>query len=162
MKRMNMKRLLILVVLVVIGLLLLSVALVQSGENRNFRAHLSGSNEVPAVNTQAQGHAIFQLSKDGSSLHYKLIVANIDDVFAAHIHCAPAGQNGPIGVTLFGGAVVTINGILAEDDITAPNEGNACGWDDLEDVVSAIQSGGAYVNVHTNANPGGEIRGQVH
>ena len=154
-----MKRIMILVAAV---LIMISVALVQAGENRNFRAHLSGSNEVPAVNTQAQGQAIFQLSKDGSSLHYKLIVANIDDVFAAHIHCAPAGQNGPIGVTLFGGAVVTVNGILAEDDITAPNEGNACGWDDLEDVVSAIQSGDAYVNVHTSANPGGEMRGQIH
>jgi hypothetical protein len=153
-----MKRIMILVAAV---LLMISVAFVQADENRNFRAHLSGANEVPSVDAYAQGQATFQLSKDGNSLHYKLIVANIDDVFASHIHCAPAGQNGPIGVTLYSGGVVTVNGVLAEDDIIAPNAGNACGWDDLEDVVSAIQSGDTYVNVHTSVNPGGEMRGQI-
>lgn len=132
------------------------------GHNRNFRAHLSGENEVPPVDTEAQGQATFQLNRAGDELRYKLIVANIDDVVAAHIHCAPAGANGPIGVTLFSDGPTSENGILAERTITEPDDNNGCGWDDLSDVVEALRSGDAYVNVHTLANPPGEIRGQIH
>lgn len=132
------------------------------GHTRNFRAHLSGENEVPPVETDAQGQATFRLNGAGDELRYKLIVANIEDVVAAHIHCAPAGENGPVGVTLFGGGPTSENGILAEGTITEPDEGNGCGWETLADVVSAIKSGGAYVNVHTLENPPGEIRGQIH
>jgi hypothetical protein len=143
------------------------------GENRNFRAHLSGKQEVPVRETQAQGQAIFKVSKDGDSLSYKVIVANIDNVRAAHIHCAPVGQSGPVGVTLFsGGGLGPVNGVLAEGTATAPDGANGCGWVELDDVVAAIVSGNAYVNVHTNDGvdptntgpgdfPGGEIRGQI-
>jgi hypothetical protein len=101
-------------------------------------------------------------------------VSNIENVFAAHIHCGAKRVNGPVGVTLFmgtpgGGA---ISGTLAKGTITAPDPGNLCGWMDLDDVVAAMISGNAYVNVHTNDGvaptntgpgdfPGGEIRGQI-
>ena len=130
--------------------------------NRNFRTHLSGENEVPPVETDAQGQAIFQLSKDGSELTYKLIVANIEDVVASHIHCAPEGENGPVGVTLFTGGPTSDDGILAEGTITDPDDGNACGWEDLDEVIAAMRAGNTYVNVHTLAHPPGEIRGQIH
>ena len=132
------------------------------GHTRNFRAHLSGENEVPAVETNAQGQAKFQLDKAGDALRYKLIVANIEDVVAAHIHCAPADENGPVGVTLFSGGPTSDSGTLAEGTITAPDEGNDCEWETLDDVIEAIRSGDAYVNVHTLANLSGEIRGQIH
>jgi hypothetical protein len=162
------------------GLIALLLAFAVAGlataatDQRNFRAHLNGAEEVPARDTPAQGQAIFQLSNDGTELHFRLIVANIDNVVAAHIHCAPVGVNGPVGVTLFGGAPVggRFSGVLAEGTVTAPDPGNACGWADLDDVVAALRSGDAYVNVHTNDGvppvntgpgdfPGGEIRGQV-
>jgi glucose/arabinose dehydrogenase len=129
---------------------------------RNFRTHLSGAEEVPPVDTNAQGQANLRFNKDFTELNYKLIVANIDDVVAAHIHCAPAGVNGPVGVTLFSGGPTSPNGILAQGTITAPDDGNACNWTDLADVLAAIQNGYAYVNVHTIAHPPGEIRGQLH
>lgn len=132
------------------------------GNTRNFRAHLSGENEVPPVDTDAQGQATFQLGKAGDELDHTLRVANIDDVVAAHIHCAPAGENGPVGVTLFEGGPTSENGILAEGTITEPDNDNGCGWEDLDDVVGAIRSGNTYVNVHTLAHPPGEIRGQIH
>ena len=140
----------------------------------NFVAPLSGDQEVPARDTQAVGVATFKLREDGAALQFKINVANIDNVVAAHIHCAAAGVNGPVGVTLFGGAAgggVT-NGTLAEGTITAADTVNACGWTDLASVLAAIQSGNTYVNVHTNDGvaptntgpgdfPGGEIRGQI-
>jgi hypothetical protein len=125
----------------------------------NFVAPMSGDEEVPPVDTQARGVAKFKLRQSG--LVFKVNVANIEDVVASHIHCGEVGENGPIGVTLFAGGPVSVNGTLAKGVITAPDEDNACGWADLEDVVTALESGDTYVNVHTVANPGGEIRGQV-
>ena len=144
------------------ALVLLLAAPVYGGQNRNFVAPLDGGQENPPVNTNATGVAKFQLSKDGSSLGFKLIVANIEDVVASHIHCGVVGVNGSVGVTLFSGGPTSANGTLAEGTITAPNAGNGCGWADLDAVLAAMESGGAYVNVHTfPANPGGEIRGQI-
>lgn len=126
-----------------------------------FRAHLSGDEEVPPVETSAQGQALVRTSDSGTALEYRLIVANIEDVFASHIHCAPDGVNGPVGVTLFVGGPVSPDGVLAEGTVAAPDEANACGWEDVDDVVTAMRAGSAYVNVHTLEHPPGEIRGQL-
>ena len=92
------------------------------------------------------------IEQDGTALDYKVNVANIENVFAAHIHCGAAGVNGPVGVTLFVGTPGggRIDGTLAEGTITAPDPGNGCGWADLAAVVAAMNSGNTYVNVHTN------------
>jgi len=144
-----------------LALVIVTAALAQGNES-NFTASLKGRNERPnPVDTNAQGEVIVHISEDESSLSYKLIVANIDEAFAAHIHCGGPDVAGPVGVTLYGGPTVTLNGILAQATVTEPNAGNACGWVTLADVIAAIRSGDAYVNVHTTANPGGEIRGQL-
>jgi hypothetical protein len=166
-----MRRTILLVVMLALGLLALAPAAV-AGDN--FVATLSGDQEVPARDTQAAGVATFKLREDGAALVFKVNVANIDNVVAAHIHCGAVGVNGPVGVTLFGGPAGggAVNGTLAEGTITAPDPGNACGWADLAAVLAALGSGNAYVNVHTNDGvdppntgpgdfPGGEIRGQV-
>jgi hypothetical protein len=97
-----------------------------------------------------------------SVMDYKLIVANIENVVASHIHCAASGVNGPVGVTLFSGGPLSPDGVLAQGAITAPDPGNGCSWTTLEQVVTAMRNGYAYVNVHTTAHPPGEIRGQIH
>ena len=152
--------------------------------NRNFGTHLSGDEEVPpagvVIDTLAQGQAIFQLSKDGSELHYKLIVANIENVFQAHIHKGARGANGPIAVWLFPSTAPVpgpfgggrIDGVIAEGTITTANLVVASGITTLEQLLTEIEAGNAYVNVHTSdgvlpANtgpgdfPGGELRGQL-
>lgn len=126
-----------------------------------FTAHLSGVEEVPPVDTRARGQAIFKINREVAELDFKLIVANIEDVVAAHIHCAPKGVNGPVGVTLFSGGPVTVNGVLAQGTVTTPDAGNGCDWETIADVETAMRNDSAYVNVHTAANPGGEIRGQI-
>jgi hypothetical protein len=129
-------------------------------EEASFHASLSGDDEVPANDSKARGKALVDTSIEGQ-LSYRLIVANLDDTVAAHIHCAPPGVNGPIGVTLFRGGPVTVNGILAEATVTAPDLNNACLWLTIADVVAAIESGNTYVNAHTSLFPRGEIRGQL-
>jgi CHRD domain len=167
-----MRRTTVLVAMLTLGLLAVAPAAV-AGDN--FVATLSGGQEVPPRDTQARGVATFKLRADGTALEFKLNVANIDNVFAAHIHCGAIGVNGPVGVTLFMGmpAGGRVDGTLAEGTITAPDPANLCGWADLAAVLAAMGSGNTYVNVHTNDGvdppntgpgdfPGGEIRGQVH
>jgi len=162
------------VLIVLIMLVTTSLVYASPAASQNFVAPLSGREEVPARDTNARGVATFNLSKDGTELSYKLIVANIENVVFAHIHCGFVGVNGPVGVTLFHGDPIVgrFDGVLAEGTITAPDPGNGCDWLTVADVVAAINSGGAYVNVHTNDGvappntgpgdfPGGEIRGQV-
>jgi hypothetical protein len=166
-----MRRMLVLVVMLALALLAPASAAL-AGDN--FVATLSGGQEVPARDTQAVGVATFKLREDGTALEFKVNVANIDNVFAAHIHCGAVGVNGAVGVTLFMGAPAggAFNGTLAEGTITAPDAGNGCGWTDLAAVLAALRSGATYANVHTNDGvappntgpgdfPGGEIRGQI-
>ena len=134
-----------------------------------FVAHLQGDNEIPPINTRAQGQAIFKLSKDGQSLEYKLILANIEDVFAAHIHCGDASvARGSVLVDLFISSVgpVDVNGVAAEGVITQASikavHATCPEITTFEQLVQLLQSGAAYVNAHTSATPSGEIRGQIH
>jgi hypothetical protein len=166
-----MRRTIVLVGMLALGLLAVAPSAV-AGDN--FVATLSGDQEVPTRDTQARGVATFKLRQDGAALAFKVNVANIDNVVAAHIHCGAVGVNGPVGVTLFMGTPAggRVNGTLAAGTITAPDPGNLCGWADLAAVLAAMGSGATYVNVHTNDGlappntgpgdfPGGEIRGQV-
>ena len=163
----------LLAVLAVTGLAL-------AGVNRNWSTHASGDFGVPIRDTNAQGQAIFHLSKDGTSLDYKLIASNIDNVFQAHIHKAAAGMNGPIVVWLFPSTAPVpaevgggrTDGVLAEGTITAANFVGLLAGQSMSDLVALLDGGGAYVNVHTNDGiaptntgpgdfPGSEIRANL-
>jgi hypothetical protein len=147
-----------------------------AGESRNFVAHLSGAEEVPARDTNAAGQAKFQLSEDGTELDYRLIVANIENVVAAHIHVGAVGVNGPVVAFLFGDVPPgggRVDGVLATGTITADDLGvGPLAGQPLSDLVDAMRAGNTYVNAHTNDGvdpvntgpgdfPGGEIRGQI-
>jgi hypothetical protein len=148
--------------------------------NGNVGTHLKGRYEVPLRNTDAQGQAIFRVSDDGQSVDYKLIASNIDNAFMAHIHMGSSTVAGPIVVWLFPSTAPVPgplgsgrhDGVLAEGTFTAANLVGPLAGHPLSDLLAAIQSGNAYVNVHTTdgqgaANtgpgdfPGGEIRGQL-
>jgi len=127
-----------------------------------FEAHLSGHDQVPPVRTGANAMFRSKLNHPETGLRYELIVDNIHDITAAHIHCAPLDRIGDVGVTLFSGGPLDIqHGILAEGRITAPDLDNACGWTNLDDIVAGLRSGDTYVNVHTVEWPDGEVRGQL-
>lgn len=132
-----------------------------SAQPSGFAADLSGAEEVPPIMNAATGRATFQVSPDGSELAFKVVVANLGNVTASHIHCAAKGANGPFGATLSNGTPGPADDILAEGVIAAPDPGNGCGWGDLAAMLGAMEIGNTYVNVHTAANLGGEIRGQI-
>lgn len=127
-----------------------------------FRADLSGSQEVPPVNTDAHGEAVFHLTEDGDELLYVLQARNIENVAAAHIHTGAVGVNGGVIVTLCGGPGVAppCGGPDGRLHVTGSLTETLSG-DDLSVLLDAMRSGDTYVNVHTAVNPGGEIRGQI-
>jgi CHRD domain len=148
--------------------------------NGNVGTHLKGRYEVPLRDTKAQGQAIFRVSDDGNSVDYKLIASNIDNAFMAHIHLGPSGTNGPIVVWLYPSTAPVPgplgsgrhDGVLAEGTFTAANFVGPLPGHPLSDLIAAIATGNAYVNVHTNDGqdgvntgpgdfPGGEIRDQL-
>jgi hypothetical protein len=137
-------------------------------------APLTGANEVPARDTRAVGSAIFHLNADATELEYRLIVANIENVVAAHIHLGTEGVNGPVVAFLFSGAPASgrHNGVLSTGTITAANLTGPLTGQPLSALVAEIEAGNAYVNVHTSDGvpptnegpgdfPGGEIRAQM-
>jgi CHRD domain-containing protein len=171
-----------------LGLFVLGLAVVTAavaGLNRNWSVHADGSQEVPPRDSQGQAQAIFHLAPDGQSIDYKLIAANIDNVFMAHIHMvtsAPTapGVNGPIVVWLYPSTAVMpgplgagrIQGVIAQGTITAGNLVGPLAGHSLEDLLTAMRTGKAYVNLHTNDGvgavdtgagdfPGGEIRANI-
>lgn len=157
----------VLIILAALSMLLAGTTIARAAP-RTVTAHLSGDQEVPAVETNATGQTILRVARDGESIHYKLIVANIENVFMAHLHLAPAGQNGPIVTWLYpedGPPSELIpgrtDGILARGTITADDLVGPLADQELDRLVDEIADGMIYVNVHTTAHPGGEVRGQL-
>ena len=167
-----------LLILLTVVVLVLGLATAAFADNRVFTAHLSGDEEVPANSSLAQGQAIFWLNKDGTAIEYKLIAANIDNIFQSHIHRAPAGENGPIVAWLYPDApppqliVGPFNGVLAGGSIEASDLVGPLSGQPLSALLAEMAAGNTYVNVHTTDLdsttgpapgdiPSGEIRGQI-
>ncbi|MCX6150667.1 MAG: CHRD domain-containing protein [Ignavibacteriales bacterium] len=120
--------------------------LIKSG-TISFYASLDGNQEVPIVTTNATGTALFVLNDSLSSLAYRITFANLQDGFtASHFHL------GAFGVP--GGVVKPINTF----------KGNTADgiWSGIPDsLLVSLVKGNLYVNIHSKAHGGGEIRGQV-
>ena len=142
---------------------LLTAAIGFSAEQGSFSAKLSGDEAVPQVKTMANGNAEFKLSTDGKEFTYKLTVSDIENVTAAHIHLGKVGKEGPPLAGLFAGPKKEgkFSGVLAEGVITEKNLMGSVSGKPLDELVKLIRSGDAYVNVHTEGHPEGELRGQI-
>lgn len=134
---------------------------------RYLMAVLSGDEEVPRATTGASGLAVFELNPAGTALQYWLTIVNIQNLQMAHIHIAPAGQNGEVVVWLYPSAPPPrlISGITSGDvatgTITAANFAGPLARQPFRALITALDAGNAYVNAHTSRLPGGEIRGQI-
>jgi hypothetical protein len=108
-----------------------------------YSAALSGANEVPPVSTTATGGAQFILDPAGTTLRYEAVFTGLTAT-ASHIHSGAVGINGPVLYPL----TLTAGGAKGTQAVTAG------------DVIN-LNAGDFYINAHTAANPGGEIRGQI-
>ena len=111
----------------------------------DIKVPLSGDHEVPPVKSAGIGSAFFAISGDGK-VSGQVNVVNIKPV-AAHVHEALPGAAGPIVFPLVRSG---------DTSFTVPpnvmlNEAQQ----------AALKAGKLYVNVHTEAHPGGELRGQL-
>jgi hypothetical protein len=131
--------------------------------DQKFTAKLTGKEEVPSKDTKASGTAEFNLSSDGKKMTYMVNVKDIDKVTQAHIHSGKAGENGPVVVWLFNATTPTgpMSGMLSQGNFTSSELVGPLKDKQISDLVKLINDGQAYVNVHTEANPMGEIRGQL-
>jgi hypothetical protein len=121
------------------------------GALKKFTADLSGKSEVPPVDTKASGTAQFQISADGKQIDYDLNVKDLSNFMMAHIHQGKSGENGPPVVMLSIG-----KGKITSGDLQGPLSG-----EQLSNLAKLMQDRNTYVNVHTQQNQNGEIRGQI-
>lgn len=133
--------------------------------------NLTGAAERPQpVTTTASGDFIAAVrdtttiagKKDSLAvILFALGVRDIDAATAAHIHAGGPDEAGPVMVLLFGGPTTgnDFTGDLSVAEISRTSTFTAPFT--LDSVLARMRNGTAYVNVHTSANPGGEIRGQI-
>lgn len=106
---------------------------------------LSGAEEVPAVTTAATGTGTIVIKSD-KSVTGSVKTVGIEGTMA-HIHLAPAGKNGPPIISL----------VKTADNVWSVPQGSTL----TDDQFKSFQEGNLYVNVHSAAHPGGEIRAQL-
>jgi CHRD domain len=128
-----------------IGAMLAAVMVAGGAYAGDVKVMLSGAEEVPAVTTSATGMGTITV-KDDKSVSGSVTTKGIE-ALAAHIHLAPAGKNGPPVITLTKGAE-GVWSVPADAKLT-------------DEQYAAFKAGSLYVNVHSAANKGGEIRGQL-
>jgi len=124
---------------------MLVASLASLAQAADVKVALSGSQEVPAVTTSASGTGTITVGDD-KSVSGSVTTSGVAGT-AAHIHQGAAGQNGPVVIPL------TKSG---DNSWTVPAGAK---FNDAQ--YAAFKAGDLYVNVHSAANKGGEIRGQL-
>lgn len=154
------RKLMFVLALVVVGAL---GAVPASAQTYTLTASLSGANENPALNTGAFGSATVVVDMTARTVTYRVDVFNLPSgVTASHIHAGAAGTNGPVVVN-FAPPLTASNdfgytGTVKDSEfILRPDQGIRS----ADDMFQAILGGNSYVNVHSQVNAGGEIRGQL-
>ena len=155
-------------------------AVAGDGDGDEFKAKLTGFQEVPAISTTGRGRFVAELSEDGMSLTYELTYSGLQSaVRQAHIHLGQKGVNG--GVSVFLCETVDASDSFAEGDArdapTCPQSGTVTGTifaakvigpagqgiapGEFGELIVALRAGVTYANVHSSVFGGGEIRGQI-
>jgi hypothetical protein len=147
-----------------------------AGNGNNFRGHLTGYQEVPALSTTGAGEFHAKLDSSGESMTYELTFGSTETtVTQSHIHFENATNNGPVVVFLCTNlnnsptpvqacpASGTITGTITSGSVIGVAGGAAVGLDsgEFQELVNAMRAGATYVNVHSTGRPGGEIRAQL-
>jgi hypothetical protein len=130
--------------------------------NKTYVANMIAANE--GAGHTSPGSGIVTLVDLGTEIDWTMTLTNMTAIFASHIHLGDATRvgttAGPVIINLFmpNGNTATLNGEVAHGSITNANNPNVS----LDSLRVLLNNGNAYANVHTTANPGGEIRDQIH
>ena len=164
-----MKRPLVASALIIIGVL--AIGGVALARTLQYRSHPVVEFEIPTptvVGTPAEADVKLKLNGDRDELHYDLkITEPIQNVTQSHLHLGAAGTTGGIVAWMYPSAPPLqlipgetegrlASGVITPDDLVGPLAGQ---WDRF---LAELEAGNIYANVHTSANPPGEIRDQVH
>ncbi len=115
-------------------------------EDKAMAVMINGGNEVPAVVTNANGVGFFMLQKHQGKLSFNIVVDGLSGpITGAHLHQNIAGQNGAVVENL----TTFVSGNMISGSV------NPAAY------LKALMSDSLYINIHTTANPNGEIRGQL-
>jgi hypothetical protein len=123
-----------------------------------FAVNMNGANERPTpVTTTATGTADLTFTGSGP-IGFTITVAGLSGAAtAAHIHGPADASEVADPIVTFTGLASTENGQLVSGSITTTGVASVS----LDSLKRLLRNGKAYINVHTAANPNGEIRGQV-
>ena len=152
------------VLMALAALFVLTTASQAQAQVTTLTAQLNGGNEVPGVVTGSAGTATVTWNTTTKTGTYRVDVYNMPvGTTASHIHVGAVGVGGPviINFTVPTGGISNdfgLTGTFACSDVTARA---AQGINSCEDFEQALMLNNTYVNVHSTANPGGEIRGQL-
>jgi hypothetical protein len=151
--------------LAIAGLFVLLVSATQAqAQTITFNAQLHGGNEVPGVVTGSAGTAVVTWNTATRAGTYRVDVFNMPvGTTASHIHVGAPGVGGPVVInfTVPAGGIsndYALAGTFGCSDVVARA---AQGINSCDDFEQALLLGNTYVNVHSTANPGGEIRGPL-
>jgi hypothetical protein len=125
----------------------LSLTAPSFAQTMSFKSNLSATNEVPPVSSSATGTLAATYDPSTKTLSYTITYAGLSgDAMAAHFHGpASAGENAGVALPVSGAMTNPIKGTATLSDAQAKD----------------LMSGKWYINIHTAANKGGELRGQV-
>jgi hypothetical protein len=134
----------------------------QAGEG--FKADLSGKDEVPPTESNATGTAEILFNNDSSQASYFVNTTGFEKITGAHIHNGSQGVNGDVVAALSkekssknkDNPSIWFAGDIKSSDLQGPLKGK-----EISDLANLLNNGSAYVNVHTEDNPDGAIRGQL-
>lgn len=151
----------------VVGAAVVFIAVQSCGDStgpsgKRYVANLSPANEVPLKTTTGTGVVTFVDNGD-AGIAWTMTLTNMTNVIASHIHGpAPAGTNANVIINLYlpirPPETGTLTGVVGSGTITNASNPSVS----LDSLRVLFNNGNAYINVHTTANPGGEIRDQVH
>jgi CHRD domain len=137
---------------------------IQAQEGNIIITFLSGKDEVPPNDSNANAWAKFQSVNNDSQVAYWVSISGLQKITGAHLHEGIEGQNGDIVAVLSegksaedgGNASISMNGNITKDDLQGPLKGK-----EVSDLISLMRNASIYVNVHTDEFKDGAIRGQI-
>ena len=152
----------VVVVAALASLILVATAATQSyAQNEKYRAKLDGNNEVPAINSTAEGVINFKTKND--MLTWKMNVTGANDPTGVNIHKGKAGEKGEIVVDLMKVSKHSDNpkGMTMRGNVTESSLKGSMAGKTIADLKTAIANGDVYVNLKTQDHPDGLMRGQI-